>query len=335
VVTVVVGAAIKVRRMVMLSVLLAVSSALAFASSTVLQQGTARSTALRHGTGRLSWLPVLAFFGTMVRQPAWLIGYGLNAVGFVLHVVALHLGAIAIVQAVLVIQLLFALLISAVRRHLRPTPRDWLGAASVCAGIATLVLLRGDVDQQVASRGKVAVFAVVVVLALTTVLPVARALRRRPQIRTALVAVGAGMCFCTTAVFVVVVTDEVAHSGLSGLVGAPMLGIVASATVGTLFVQDAFASGSLPTAVTAMTITDPVGSSVVGALLFDATPPAGLELWLGLPVAGALIVTGVTLLATSATLHDECHLHAALEALPALERRRSNGGRSLDRAHVL
>jgi hypothetical protein len=78
--------------------------------------------------------------------------------------------------------------------------------------------------------------------------------------------------------------------------------------MGSLLVQDSFASGSLPTALTAMTITDPLVSSIVGAVLFDAIPPAGVELAVGLPASGLLIAAGVVVLANSATLHDERHL---------------------------
>jgi hypothetical protein len=317
--------------MTALSVILALFSALAFASSTVLQQGAARVTALRHGTGRLSWLPVLGFLGRMVRQPAWLVGYGLNTAGFIGHVVALRFGAIAVVQAILVIQLLFALLISAFRRNLRPTPRDWLGAVLVCAGIVTLVLLRGHVEQRVGSRLAVGIFALLVGVALITLLSVARALRDRAQLRTALVAVGAGLCFCTTAVMVVVLSHDLTDHGPTALVSWPLVGVIASASVGTVLVQDAFASGSLPTAVTAMTIADPVSSGVVGTFLFDVTRPSGLELWLGLPLVAALIITGVTLLATSRTLHDERHLHDG--TLPPAQPRKARApGSSPDRA---
>ncbi|HEY7223750.1 MAG TPA: DMT family transporter [Micromonosporaceae bacterium] len=298
----------------MISVGLAVVAAVLFGFGAVLQQSSARTTALRHGTGRARWLPVLRVLGRLVRNRSWLLGWTLNAVGFGCHVLALHLGAIAAVQSVLVMQLLFALLISARRRSLRPTPRDWVGASAVCAGVVTLVLLRGGVSQQQPSRGAVGLYVAVIVTAMASWLTAGRLLRRHAQTRTALVAVASGMCFSTTAVLLVVITSDIAQRGLVGAFGLPLLGLVASATAGTLLVQDAFASGSMPTALTATTITDPVCSAVAGAVLFDAMPPAGLELFLGLPGAGALVVTGVVLLATSATLHDERHLGAQAQA---------------------
>src|ERR1700722_19665669 len=48
----------------------------------------------------------------LVRQPLWLTAIGANIVGFALQVVALDLGSIALVQPLLVCDLLFAVLIS-------------------------------------------------------------------------------------------------------------------------------------------------------------------------------------------------------------------------------
>jgi hypothetical protein len=92
---------------------------------------------------------------------------------------------------------------------------------------------------------------------------------------------------------------------VSAVLDWPLLCLLASAVTGSLLVQDAFASGSLPTALTAMTITDPLVSAVVGAIVFDATPPTGIHLWLGLPSCGLLVGLGVALIAGSSTLHDE------------------------------
>jgi drug/metabolite transporter (DMT)-like permease len=302
------------------SVALAVVAALIFAISTVLQQHAARSTSLHLATQRLAterpgtqrvrraWLPVLGMLGRLMRNPGWLVGWLLNVLGFIAHAVALHLGSITVVQAILVVQLMLALMLTAMTRSLRPTRRDWFATAAVCVGVATLVLLRGEVPQIPAPRVSDATFLGLALGFIATILVVARRIGRFAQTRTALVAVGAGTSFCITAVFVVVVGDEIASGGPLGALGWPLLCLIGSAIMGSLLVQDSFASGSLPTALTAMTITDPLLSTIVGTVLFDVTPPAGVELAVGLPASGLLIAVGVVLLANSATLHDERHL---------------------------
>ena len=48
----------------------------------------------------------------LVRQPLWLAAIGANIVGFALQVVALALGSLAVVQPLLVCDLVFAVLIA-------------------------------------------------------------------------------------------------------------------------------------------------------------------------------------------------------------------------------
>ncbi|MFF3876929.1 DMT family transporter [Streptomyces sp. NPDC001978] len=293
------------------SVLLALLAAVLFAVSVNLQQHVARGSALESGSTpprapakERPWLPVLGLLRRLVRDPAWLAGWGLNVLGFAAHVVALHLGAITAVQAILVVQLMFAVMLNAARRGIRPMPRDWLATGSVCVGVILLVLQRAPVRQVVPDRSAVLAFLAVMAGLLALLLALARRPGRAAQTRAALVATGAGLCFCVTAVLVVVVTHDLA-TGPRAALDWPLAVLVVSPVTGSLLVQDSFASGSLPTSLTAMTISDPVASAVAGALLFDAAPPSGLQLVVGLPAAVLLIATGVVLLANSSTLHDE------------------------------
>ena len=81
----------------------------------------------------------------------------------------------------------------------------------------------------------------------------------------------------------------------------PLYGLLASGVTAAVLVQEAFASGSFPTALTAMTVADPLASWVAGAVLAGTTPAAGPGALLG----AAAIIGGVALLAYSPTLHDE------------------------------
>jgi drug/metabolite transporter (DMT)-like permease len=301
---------------VLLTIVFALMAATAFAFANVIQQRIARVANIKHtaadesATSAVPWLPVLAVLGRLMRDKWWMFGWLLNALGFTTHVLALHFGSITVVQATLLIQLVFALLLSAWRHGLRPTVRDWVGVAAILTGIATLVLLRGDVPQNRTTDGALLAYLAIVVVTIPSLIALGRMAHGR-QLRSALVAVAAGVCFCTTAVLVTVLTDRIADYGAWGWVSWPLAATVVSCMTGTVLVQDSFTTGSMPTAVTTMTIVDPVASAIVGIILFDSVRPAGLEAWLGMPLAGALAVLGVILVASSPTLHDEGHLHTA------------------------
>src|SRR5436305_14734185 len=108
----------------MTAIALSLFAAMLFAVSAALQHHVARSTALRRyradGGRPARWLPVLGLFWSLVRNRIWLFGAGVTTAGFLAHAAALRVGAIGVVQAVLVMQLLFALPPATIRR--RPLP---------------------------------------------------------------------------------------------------------------------------------------------------------------------------------------------------------------------
>jgi hypothetical protein len=287
---------------------LSLFAAMLFAVSASLQHHVARSTALRRyqadGGRPARWLPVLGLFWSLVRNPIWLLGAAVTTAGFLAHAAALRFGAIGVVQAVLVMQLLFALPLATVRRRRLPLVRDWIGTLAVCGGLIGLLTVRGVIPQTTDHRDRalpvVSVAAIIVVLLVMA----ARYARRHAHRRTAFMGVAAGICFCMTATFLVFLTADLSAHGLPGLVNWPILGIAATTMVGSVLVQDAFAGDSLPMALTATTITDPTASWIVGLLLFDVRPPAGIGTVIGLLLSGAAVAVGIGLLANSPTLRD-------------------------------
>ncbi len=291
--------------MVTTTVALSLLAALLFAVSAALQQRAARGAArARSGNaaGR-GFLPVLDVLSRLVRDRRWLAGWLANLTGFGLHATALHIGSLTVVQALLVTQLLFALALTG----RRPTRRDWLGTFAICAGLAVLVTVHGTAPRSPAPRSpahRVAVTLLLVGALIAGLVVAARFVGRRPQVRSALVAVAAGVCFCLTAVFVVLVTDDLSRGGVAAvLFDWAMPGLAVSTSLGGLLVQDAFAAGSLPTALTAMTIADPLASTVVGTFVFHAGAPPGSGVVYA--VVGVLLISGTALIANSPTLHDE------------------------------
>src|SRR5438034_10649544 len=92
---------------------------------------------------------------------------------------------------------------------------------------------------QPADGGHVALTVALAAVVIGGLLAVARYARPRPQLRAAMVAVAAGICFCLTAVFVGVVTHDVSRGGLAALATEwALLGLVASTTLGGLLAQD-------------------------------------------------------------------------------------------------
>ncbi|WP_432993281.1 DMT family transporter [Dactylosporangium sp. CA-233914] len=277
------------------AVALAVLAAAMFAASAAMQQRAARRAAPDlHGRA----LPVRVFLlvRRLIRDRWWLAGWLLNVVAFAAHAIALHLGSLTVVQALLVTQLLFAMLTLR-----RPPVRAWLGTVAVCAGLALLVVARPAVPQKLHRQDVppavvLAALVMIALIALAHLLPA----RTEARLRGALAGTAAGVCTCLTAVFVLLVADTLATDGVPGLLHDwSILALAVSTTMSGLLTQDAFAAGSLPTALTAISIADPLCSAVFDATVFHAGwRSATWWPWSAVAVL-ALLLVGVSFLASA------------------------------------
>lgn len=325
-----------------MSIALALLGALLFAVSATLQQHSARSTARRLALGRaaaaqkgaaLGEPPLVAAWRAalprgrlrrrpsrdagptppsvrkllirVAREPLWWLGWLAGVAGFTAQAVALHVGSIIIVQALVVTQLLFAVPLGSAFTGRRPLRRDWWGAAAVCAGLILLVSARGGVQQTAGRRSEMWLVVAVATGLIVLLLLTAWLLRSHAQSRTVALAGAAGICFCMTAVFLVFAGDDVSRRGVvAAAFSWPVAGLCVSTAVGMVLVQNAFAGGSLPAALTAMNITDPVASAIVGMVVLDARPTTNPGTLWATAAAAVLIASGVATLATSPTMHD-------------------------------
>ena len=235
----------------------------------------------------------------LVRRPLWLIGWSTNLIGFAVQVLALHYGSVGLVQPVLVTQLLFALPMAAAWQRRRPHGRDWFAASLISAGLAVFLSVRGvaPIGGQ-ADRPKLVLACLAAAAGVAAILVVCVRVSR--LVRATLLATAAGLCFAVSAAMIKLTTDDLLSAGVGATARDwPGYALAAATLSGLLLEQGAFASGSLPSAVAAMSITNPVASYLIGVLAFGiAFPDSAAEL-AGLAGAAALISIGAVGLAHS------------------------------------
>ena len=147
----------------------------------------------------------------LVRQPLWLTALCANVVGFALQVVALASGSIALVQPLLVCDLIFAVLIArylsvrAHRPHL-PTRRVFTGIAATTLGVAGFLAIgQPSAGRTYVSSGFVAPLAVGLILAAMGCLVAAT---RGRNLQPLTLAVACGVAYGTAAFAIKLVTLE-------------------------------------------------------------------------------------------------------------------------------
>lgn len=252
------------------AVVVALASALILGTSAVIEQ---RGTQLVKPRKILS--PRL--FLDLARQPLWLAGIAANVAGFALQVVALRFGALALVEPILVCDLIFAVLISAALRKIWD-PVMIGGVVACAAGVAGFLAIArpsgGTTSVSLAA-------ALPLTLGLAVVLAVCLAVARvHRNARPLALALACGIYYGAAAFLVKLVTAEFG-GGLAGVFGHwPVYALAIVGPVGFLLNQNAYQQGILIAPVLAIiTACDPLVSiSLASVFLREklASSPAGI-----------------------------------------------------------
>jgi drug/metabolite transporter (DMT)-like permease len=269
----------------------ALCSALAFALASVLQQREAVVAPAEHSM-RLGLLTHLA------TRPLWLAGLAADGAGYLLQVLALNHGSLALVQPVLACGLLFALMFnrSPGRRGLRK--RDWGAAAAIAGGLGVFVVAGHPIGTRSADVGDTAWFLFASLTGLALIVCVMMAARCETSWKAVLLALGCGIAFGLASAFTKQAIFEF-HEGLLQVFQTPYLyGLLVFAAVGMLLSQSAFQAASLAASLPTQTLSEPVYAAVAGALLFGEHLRGGGLTVLAL-LGAAAAAAGVVFLARS------------------------------------
>jgi hypothetical protein len=297
---------------VLVVVALGLFAAFLFAASASFQQHAARIAVAQHGrhpdlpVGRITRaLPLLLFVKKLVRTPVWFYGWLANFFGFFVQGAALHFGSVALVQPLLATQLLFALPLGSVWNRCWPLRRDWIAGIAIVGGIALFLSVRGTAPMSgTPDRPKVLLAGVSAAILVGVLVTVASG--RRPAIHATLVSVAAGLCFAMSAVLMKLTAQDLVEKGIGGTATDwPGYTLAVSSVLGLLLEQEAFASGSLAAAVSAMSITNPLASYVVGVMAFQVEVPSSAGQLAAIAGAGLLLMLGTVGLAHSPTVQRE------------------------------
>lgn len=271
-----------------MAIVLAIASALLFALGTVLQQRAGVSDATEGAHAGLML--------RLARRPVWLAGIAADTLGFVTQAAALSGGRLAVVQPILVFSIVFAIPLG-VRLSGQRVTRAELGAAAlvVIALVGFLAIARpaGGHSDAPLHRWLVAGAA-----AAALCLPLLLAARRAaPARRAALLGTAAGALFALCAALTKAVVDGLDIGVVHVLTGWELYALLAIGYASMTVNQLALNTGALAATMATSTAADPIASVLLGLLVFGETLHVhGLRL-LGVVIALALALYGMTVLA--------------------------------------
>ena len=287
-----------------LAVALAAIAAACFAYGAVLQQhAVAYALSPKDGTGGASQTRLgVESFRSLLRHPRWLVGWTLIAAGGLLHVSALLLAPISVVQPIGILAVPVAVLLAARSGRTRPGRAVLFGVALAAAGTGGFVLLAGSTAaagaRPVTWAGLVTALLAVTVVAVVLGL----AARRRSAVSRCLgyagigaAGFGLGSALIRLSGHAIVADGEALWSPMvitSGFAAATAL------IAGAWAVQQAYGSGPAAVVVGALTVGDPLVAILLSVgLLGEGLKLGSVEVWAMVGCAATAAV-GIRLLAT-------------------------------------
>lgn len=280
-----------------LAVAVAAVGAVFFGLASVRQHGAVRATA----AGARSNLREQVVAGLrLVRQPAWLRGAVEAGLGGALHVVALALAPITLVQPVGVLAVPVTVVVSAIARRRRPARTQLAGTLLSVAGVAALTVVLLLPATQPATLPEWPTLAsglgVVVVGGAAGLILLSRA---PALLRCVSRAVVAAALFGLNSVLIrtlgEVISTSPAHP--TGLVVTSVVGLCIALPLGIWAMQSAYLFGSPQVVICCLTLIDPLTAVIGGrVLLSDGAAITGPTL-LAAVACAVVAAAGVVLLA--------------------------------------
>ncbi len=241
-------------------------------------------------------------FVDLARRPLWLIAIAANVAGFALQVVALSFGSIALVQPLLVCDLIFAVLILGFLRRRSDIRVSRMGrrkAVTALAGVAAatigiagfLAIGRPSAGHIQASFGTLPPLAIGFAAVVGGCLAVAARSRKLQPLALAL---ACGVSYGVAAYLVKLVTSEFGGGLGEVFTSWPIYVFAVVGPLGYLLNQDAFQQGTLLAPVQAIiTSADPVISIALGIAWLHVRLRGGPADIAGEIVSILLIITGI------------------------------------------
>jgi drug/metabolite transporter (DMT)-like permease len=249
------------------AVLLALACAATFAVSTSVQHQAA-------GNVPESASGLFQLLAHLVRNPLWLLGQFLATCAFALHALALHAGALAVVQPLVVSGIVWAVPARAAMSRRMPSLGEIRAVVLTASGLAVFLVASNPSEGRMADRGwssGILALGVVVIAALASA--VAEGIGDHPRQRAFFLGVTAGALFGLVAGLLKMSLQTYADGGINLLVTTwPVWGLLAAGAGGVLTNQRAYRVASLSASMPVLNIVNVLTALTFGLTVFNEIP---------------------------------------------------------------
>jgi drug/metabolite transporter (DMT)-like permease len=269
-----------------LAVVVALAAAISFGWSTAL---------MHHGaSGADEGLSVLSLLRHVVVQWRWLLGMVASLVGLGLHVAALHLGSLSLVQPLVVTGLFFSLVFRDVLDRRMPSRRTLSWGAITAAGLALFLGAAGSTEGSPSPDSGNAALLIGVGLGLAAAFFWTSSTRRAGA-GGLLMGTAAGIVFGLVAGAIKAMTGAAADGEL--LTSWPVYAVCVLGPLGFLLNQHAYNRTRLPDYLPTLNMVNPLVSLAFGAFVYAERPRSSTLAVMAEAVGLAAVLLGIFFLA--------------------------------------
>jgi drug/metabolite transporter (DMT)-like permease len=247
-------------------------------------------------------------------SPIFLLGIGIELVGYGMHSVALGLGSLSMISILQTSEVVFMLPASRWTAGTNLQRKEYFGAAIVLAGLLGTIFFGqtavGINDPSTKALAETVVVCWLATLAFTVVGMSVRSLR------AALLGCAAGVLFGLVAAITKIVVDQWARDGLASiLLDWPFWAMCLSGLAAAGLQVLAFGAGKLSASLSAIIVATPIASVLIGSVLLGESFKVSSSFgWIMLMGSYALCIVGVVILARSPAI---AAMHADKPGVPS------------------
>lgn len=281
--------------MIALAVVLAIIASCSFACGASAQHvGVDKALATKDPNRRLG----LSHLLVLLKTPVWLLGLFLVALGACIHVVAVYLAPITVVQPLGILAVIWSVLIAARLNHTTPTGSMWLAVAGSVIGIVLFTILS---TSHAADSKAVSMTALLWTTAAVWGIAVGCAvygLLGPRWTRNLAWAWGGSVLYGLGTGYMKVMTVAIKEGNPFSRpeFWAAAIGLALAYGVGGWLIQQGYATGPAEVVVGSMTTIDPLAAVVVGLVVLGEGARITLPIGIGMTIAGAIAAGGVAVL---------------------------------------
>ena len=245
--------------------------------------GFAASTSLQHHAAAEAPASVMSarhLLAHLIQRPRWVVGQVMALASFFLHAFALHAGALALVQPIVVSGIVFAVPIRAALSRHRPPPGEVRAVVITAVGLATFLVAAGSMVGTRSTPLSVAVVFIGIGLVAAIGMYTLAGQATTAAVRAGLYGVTAGILFGMVAGLVKLSLGLLEEDGVTGLLsGWPTWLIIPVGLSGVAINQRAYRVGALSASMPVLNIVNVLVALAFGIVVFGEIPahsPAAL-----------------------------------------------------------